>query len=538
MDGGRAAEPSQIAGLVETSSMMVAVCRARFRRAVVESLEDRRLLAASLVGTFTGAPPAAMADQEMATASYVVKNVGSSASTDFVPVFVLEQNSPMPGAGGQVDFAAVTSIGTNSTTSTLAAGKTATETLEFVLPRNLSGTVYIIGEFSQSNYFASTAIDVNGSTPVLSDQFVQGSVPTTVAFGSTVTPQLQISNTGTAEAAGQEVTDYFLSASNSPTQQLGSGVQGVYFVGSSTESIDLMPGQSATETPSLTLPNTASIPTGTYYLVAQGNQGSAPIADPVTNNPVAISGAIAVTAAVQGATSQLVPSLARTELPASMLSSSRTTVAATVSIQNQGSSTYSGSTRLALYFSLSATLDSTAVPVAAVVRSLRISTGKSVLIRVPLGSIPAVANGNYHLLAQVTDPTGATNSAAAVATTSVSVPYVALAASLAALGPNPIKAGATLEVQNAGNINDVSVLDYTLGFSTDPNGVVAIGGSAFGRTAGRITLRHGATVRIHVGKWSSIASGLAPGQYYLTVFVEDAGGNTSMAVSTTPVTIA
>lgn len=478
-----------------------------------------------------------MAGQELASATYTVKNVGAGPSTDFVPVFVLERSSPTPGTGGQVDFADVTSIGTNNTTGTLAAGQTATETLEFVLPQNLSGTVYILGEFTQSNYFASAAINVNGSMPVLAAQFVQGSVPVTTAFGSTMSPQVQISNTGSAEAVGQEVTNYFLSTSNSPTQPLGSGTQGVYFIGSSTESIDLMPGQSATEAPSLTLPNTATIPPGTYYLVAQANGGSAPIADPVTANPVAVSGAIAITAAAQGVASQIAPSLARTKLPVTMLSASRTAAVANVSIQNNGSTTYSGSTHLALYLSLSPTLDSTAVPVAGVARSLRIAAGKSVSVRISLGSIPAVTNGTYYLLAQVTDPTGATNSAATAATTSIAAPFVALAASLAAVGPNPIKAGATLAVRNAGNVNDVTALNYTLGFSTDSNGIVTVGGNVSGKSAGRLIIRPGATLRIHVGKWSSIASSLAAGQYYLTVFVEDASGNASMAVSTTPVTI-
>lgn len=515
--------------------MIRAACRPRVPRALVESLEDRRLLAASLVGTFTSAPPATMADQEWATATYTVKNVGTSAATPFVPIFVLEENSPTPGAGGEVDFANVNSTGTNDTTAELAAGKTATETLVFELPPNLSGTVYILGQFTQSNYFASAAINVNGSAPVLSAQFVAGSVPMTVAMGGTVTPQLQISNTGTAEAAGQETTQYYLSASSSPT---GGGSSGLYSIGSSIESIDLMPGQSMSESPTLTLPNTAGIPAGTYYLVAVANDGTVPIADPATDIPVvAVSNAITVTAAVQGAASPLVPSLAATKLPASFLSSTRTPAAADVSIQNQGSSVFKGLAHVTLYLSQSQTLDSSAMPVASVARSLRIAANRSVSVRVPLGAIPGIANGSYYLLAQVTDPTGATSSASTATTTTIAAPFVALAASMAPLGANPIKSGATLEVANAGNVNDVTVLDYTLGFSTDANGVVTIGSSAFGRTAGRIVLRHGATARFHVGKWTSIASGLAPGQYYLTVFVDDSSGTTSMAVSTTPVTI-
>lgn len=511
------------------------------RPALVEAVEARRLLAAaSLVGTFTNspAPPATMAGDEFATASYTVKNVGNAASTDFLPLFVLEQNTPAPGAGGDVALAEVNSIGAAGASSTLAAGKTATETLEFVLPANLSGTFYIVGEFSLSNYFASAPINVNGASPALTASFVAASVPATAAFGSTVTPQVQIANSGTAQATGQEVTDYFLSTSNDPNQQLGTGVSGVYFVGSSTEAIDLAPGQSVSEAPSLALPNTAAIPPGTYYLVAEANQGSPPVAGPFSSRAVAISDAIAVTPAGPGATSSLVPSLAATKLPAMLLSSRTTPMAAMVTIQNGGGSVSAGATRVNLYLSLTPVLDSSAVAVATVTRTLRIPASRRVSLRIPLHGVPAISNGAYYLLAQVVGPDGSTNAVASATTVNVAAPFVALAASLATPTANVIKAGTTLLVQNAGNISETTILDYTIGFSSDPNGVQAVGNGLPQRTAGRLVLPAGKTIRLHVSGWSKIVSGLAAGQYYLTVFVEDGSGDSSLAVSPTPVTVA
>lgn len=514
----------------------------KVRPALAEPVERRLLMSATLVGTFTNqpAPPATMAGGEFATASYTVQNGTGAASSNFLPIFMLEKDTPTPGAGGDLSLAQVTSIGTSSTTTTLAAGKTATETLEFVLPPSLgNGTYYLVGEFSLTNFFASPAINVNGSTPVLSASFAPASVPTTAPLGGAISPQLQITNTGTAEAAGQEVTNYYLSTSNDPNQPLtGTAATGVYFLGSSKETLDLQAGESATESPALTLPNMASVPTGTYYLVAQGNQATPPIADPFTNNPVAVSAAISVTAAVAGPASSLVPSVSRTKLPASLISGMKTPAVATVTITNGGSTVSSGTTTVTIYLSTNSTLDSSAVPVASATRKLRIAAGKAAVVQVPLRSLPSgMANGSYYLLARVTDPTGATNAAASSATTNVSLPFVALAASLLAPKANVLKTGDSLLIKNAGNIPETTTLDYTLGFTTDAQGTMDAGSALPEHLAGRVTLRAGGTSRIHVAGWSKIASSVAAGQYYLTVFVEDASGNSSLAVSPTPVTV-
>lgn len=521
-------------------------CFLKVRPAVAEAVERRLLMAAgpSLVGTFTSqpAPPATMAGGEFAIASYTVQNTGGATLSNFLPIFVLEKDTPAPGAGGDISLAEVTSIGTSDSTSTLAAGKTATEMLAFVLPQGLSGTYYLVGEFSLTNYFASPAINVNGSTPILAASFTPGSVPAMTSFGSTITPQLQISNTGTAEAAGQEVTNYYLSTSNDPNQPLtGTAASGVSFLGSSKESLDLQAGQAMTESPTLALPNTASVPPGTYYLVAQANQGMPPslppIADPFSNIPVvAVSGAITITAAEAGATSPLVPSLARTKLPASLLSGMRTPTVAMVTLTNSGSSASSGSTTVTLYLSTSPTLDSTATPVAAVTRKLRVPAGRSVAVPVRLGSIPAgMTNGSYYLLARVTDASGAINSAASSGTVNIALPFVALAASLATPGANVLKTGTTLLLKNAGNISETTTIDYTVGFSSDAQGRIDVGSQMPQHRPGRVTLRPGATLRLHVSGWSKIVSSVAAGQYYLTLFVQDGSSNTSLGVSPTQV---
>ena len=95
----------------------------------------------------------------------------------------------------------------------------------------------------------------------------------------------------------------------------------------------------------------------------------------------------------------------------------------------------------------------------------------------------------------------------------------------------------TLSVENAGNIADSTILDYTLGFSSDPQGNVTVGTSDQGRTAGRLLIRPGKTVKLHLSGWSKLLSSLTTGQYYLTAFVEDSSSNTSMAVTPTTVTV-
>lgn len=503
---------------------------------MIETVEPRTLLSASFVGTFTNAPapPANMASGELATASYTIKNTGSTAAVPEDLVFLLD-TAPTASQGSSIDLY-VNSSGI-STSSPIGAGKTATETLVFTLPQDLSGTYYILGEFSISNYFASAPINVNGQTPNLALSFSASSVPATTSFGSTIDPQLQVANTGTANASGQELTYYFLSTSNDPNQDLGTDVSGVYYLNSESEAVNLDPGQSLTETPGLTLPNTAAIPPGTYYLVAEGNEGTPPIADPSTNNPVAVSAPITITAAAAGAASALVPTLPHTTLPASLVTGKSTPATATVLLQNSGSSVYSGSTHVTLYLSQSQTLDSTATPVSGVVRTLRVPAHKSVSLVVRLGAVPSVANGSYYLLAQVTDSSGATNSVATSQTVQVAAPFVALAASLGAPPVNVLKTGMTLAVENSGNITDSGVLDYTIGFSSDAQGAAGVGTSYQSKTA-RVAIGAGKTVKVHVTGWSKLISGLSAGQYYLTVFVEDSTGNTSLAVSPVEVTVA
>jgi hypothetical protein len=93
-----------------------------------------------------------------------------------------------------------------------------------------------------------------------------------------------------------------------------------------------------------------------------------------------------------------------------------------------------------------------------------------------------------------------------------------------------------LSVENSGNISDSTALDYTVGFSSDPDGTAGVGTSFQSRTA-RVLIGPGKTVKVHITGWSKLVSSLPAGQYYLTVFVEDLSGNTSLAVSPTLVTI-
>ena len=107
---------------------------------------------------------------------------------------------------------------------------------------------------------------------------------------------------------------------------------------------------------------------------------------------VAVSGPITIAAAASGAASTLVPTLTRTTLAASVIAGKSTASTATISLQNSGSTVYSGSTHVTLYLSLSSTLDSTATGVSDVVRNVRIPAHKSVPVVVRLGAVPAVAN--------------------------------------------------------------------------------------------------------------------------------------------------
>ncbi|HEX4795901.1 MAG TPA: choice-of-anchor tandem repeat NxxGxxAF-containing protein [Humisphaera sp.] len=124
--------------------------------------------------------------------------------------------------------------------------------------------------------------------PDLSVKFSSPVASTATADGALL-PKFQISNIGTAAASGQEMTRYYLST----TPTLGASA---ILIGTQTQSLQLQPGTSIIQAPTLTVPS--SIRGGTYYFIAVANSNGAIVELDSANdiNDRAVSGPIQITA--------------------------------------------------------------------------------------------------------------------------------------------------------------------------------------------------------------------------------------------------
>ena len=141
--------------------------------------------------------------------------------------------------------------------------------------------------------------------PLGSTQSPYLNIPTLAAPGSALAPALQITNSGPGAAQGTELTNYYLSSTPGITSSS-------ILIGTSSESIDLSNGGSFSETPNLTVP--ATMPPGSYYLVAQVNAEQAIVESDYTND-TEVSGPIQVGRLTQLTPAQIYSAYGFTAIP-------------------------------------------------------------------------------------------------------------------------------------------------------------------------------------------------------------------------------
>ena len=272
--------------------------------------------------------------------------------------------------------------------------------------------------------------------------------------------------------------------------------------------------------PVSSLPSTLG--NGTFYLFVETADSSGNTESTQVTNPVVVAAPFVT----------LSETIATT-LAASLVSGTTTHGAATTTITNNGNVKSSGSTQIALSASLDSGVVGTAVT--SVAKNLQILPGKSVRVVIPIKSIPALANGNYFFVVQVTDPfAGGTSIGSTSGTTTIAAPFVTLAATL---GPvTKLQAGDTLTVTNNGNVADDSAFSATIGFSTDSAGADKLSGTA-NVSLGTLHVASGKSGKVHLTGWKSLAGELTSGAtYFLFATITDSAGNSALAVSSTSFT--
>ena len=126
--------------------------------------------------------------------------------------------------------------------------------------------------------------------------------------------------------------------------------------------------------------------------------------------------------------SALTPTIGTSTLPATVAAGGTPHARETVDLANGGTATVTGRATVQVFASADGSIDASSTPVGTATARLHVAAGRSQAVVVPIKSIPAALNGNYVLLAEVTDPAGDTG-------VSVEGPAVTVAAATPNLNP-------------------------------------------------------------------------------------------------------
>ncbi len=167
---------------------------------------------------------------------------------------------------------------------------------------------------------------------------------------------------------------------------------------------------------------------------------------------------------------------------------------------------------------------------------LSLKPGMSTDVSVPLRTVPAGLSGNYVTLAQVTDRDGNITSVNSNQSLAIAPPIVTLTAAVIAAPSSSVKIGHSaslaVAITNNGNVDSASPLNIVLGLSSDDATQTAV----LLNKDRILKIKPGENLVLHLQFVAN--SSLLAGQYWPTVTVTDADGNTSgLQISTLIVTL-
>jgi hypothetical protein len=163
------------------------------------------------------------------------------------------------------------------------------------------------------------------------------------------------------------------------------------------------------------------------------------------------------------------------------------------------------------------------------------------VVAVPLGRYPTVSNGNYFIVAAVTDPHGTTTSVASNATVDIAAAVIDLAGSIISIpaaGTIGKSLAVTLEVSNEGN--SIAAGQLLIAFAASPG---SDGSNPFELTtlSTRINLAPGTSKMLHLK--IPLAIGTLAGPAFLVATVDpnnafaDPNQANNVAISATPISL-
>ena len=279
---------------------------------------------------------------------------------------------------------------------------------------------------------------------------------------------------------------------------------------------------------------TAALPAGSADVVTATYSGDGTYAAGTSSTAtVAVAGPAAGAAA-------LTPSLPHAILPAAVVAGSKLKLSLPLAITDGGGAAEKGTVTVNLYASTDATLDGGDTLVATIARAVSIKAGRATTVKLALTSLPAsLAEGTYHLLAQVVDAAGFAQTAASGGTVTVAAPFTDPTLSFARLtGPTTLSAGgrahgsALLTLADGGNVPLSGSVTVTLYLTAD--GAVDAAAPVVRTVVERVDIPAGKAKTVSV-PLSTIPATLVAGSYQFAASVAAPAVDGAAAASATAV---
>ncbi len=408
-------------------------------------------------------------------------------------------------------------------TVTLTAAATANPTPNVQWQSTTDGTTFtdIPGATSAAFSFTATVPSATFYRAVFTNS--QGTA-TTAAATLSVTPTQFVVSTPPVDGVPADQSFTFAASVTDPSGNIDTG-----FSGSAT--VALSPGVSAGATlgGTLTVPVTNGVATfsgltlsapGSYSLLVT-SAATAALTTPAFNVTTPLSGAV--------------PTITHTVLPASAIIGGKFNSPMAVVVRNTGAK-QTGLFTIHLFADTGETLDGNQQLLATFSKKLSLKSGMSGSFATTIKSLPqSLPPGNYHILAEVVDPTGAINVTATSSSFTAAAPFVQLAATPGNVTPASIAANGSgsiiVTVKNTGNIQATGKMTITLAPSSDGISSLPMVLSSLSPTT-KIAPNQSKSFRLKF----KLSGNLATGMYfpYVTVAL---GGNVETAVGSVQFTV-
>ena len=317
-------------------------------------------------------------------------------------------------------------------------------TATFVSALLAAGTHSISASYTGDSGYApsSSVVVVQTVNSAPATKLAFASTPATAEGGVALTPPVTVD----VEDAGGNIA---ASDNSTVTLSIASGPAGGHLGGNVTAAV--INGVA-------TFPDITLSPAGAYTLTA--SDGSL---TPTTSPGITVSAGTSV--------SPITPTLGQVVLPASVIAGAKTNARVSVVLTNRGAK-LTGTYTINLFVNGATILDGNQIFVAKASKHFTFSTGKGQAFNFNLKVFPAgIVNGSYHLLAEVTDPSGASNVVASSQSINVAAPFVSLAAAPSAVKPPTISVGKSgaiaVTVTDNGNEDATGPIKIVLGLSSD-----------------------------------------------------------------------